>query len=280
MSRPTYSFEYFPPKSAEAEEDLFEAMGELATLNPSYMTVTYGAGGTTKDGTRKTLHRALQAYGIPMASHLTYLSTTKDVLDEYIDSLWNSGIKHIVALRGDLPKGASFDDFKGDDYHRFTSEFVEHILKRHPFEISVAAYPEKHPDAPSMKADIEALKKKCDAGATRAITQFFFDNHVYYDFVEKARAAGITTPIVPGVLPIHDLVGTRKFAARCGASVPEWLIAEFQGFELKPDEMKKIATEILTEQVLDLAANGVQHIHLYTLNRADITREACQALNK
>jgi len=280
MTKPSFSFEFFPPKSDDAADGLFQTMSELAALEPKYMTVTYGAGGSTKDGTRKTLQRAVKAFDVPMASHLTFLSTPKDVLDDYIDTLWNAGVKHLVALRGDLPKGRSYDEFQGDDYHKFTSEFVEYILKRHPFEISVGAYPEKHPDAPSLDADIAALKLKCDAGATRAITQFFFDNKVYYDFVDKAQAAGITTPIYPGVLPIHDFASMRNFAKRCGTNVPDWLIAEFQGFELKPQEAKKIATEILCEQVEDLAKNGVNHIHFYTLNKTAITQEACKILMK
>lgn len=254
-------------------------MKTLVALDPKYMTVTYGAGGSTKDGTRKALQHALTQFDIPMGSHLTFLSTTKPDLNDYIDTLWDMGVKHIVALRGDLPAGKQFSDFDNEQlYYKFTSNFVEALLKRHPFEISVGAYPEKHPDAPSLEADIEALRLKCDAGATRAITQFFFDNDIYYRFLDQVQKTGITTPICPGLLPIHDFNGMKNFAAKCNTTIPQWLEETFNNLDDNPAEAQKRATEILIKQTEDLVKNGVEHIHYYTLNKAGITKEACEAL--
>lgn len=279
MTRPTISFEFFPPKNEEGAQHLWRTMEDLAALGPKYMTVTYGAGGSTKDGTLETLTRAVKDYpAIPFASHLTFLSTKKADLDAYIDLLWKTGVKAIVALRGDLPKGASFDDFTGDEYYRYTSDFVAVLKKKHPFKIIVGAYPEKHPDAPSLEADINALKLKCAAGADHATTQFFFDNDVYYRFVEQCRKAGITTPINPGLIPIHDFASLKRFAARCAASIPDWLHEKFEGLEDKPEEAQKVATDLLILQTEDLAARGIPHIHYYALNKSAITREACEAL--
>lgn len=279
MTRPTISFEFFPPKNEDGAQALWQAMKELSALGPAYMTVTYGAGGSTKDGTLETLKRAVAEFpGIPFASHLTFLSTQKADLDPYIDALWESGVKTIVALRGDLPKGARFEDFAGDEYYRHTSEFVGILKQKHPFQIIVGAYPEKHPDAPSLEADIEALRLKCAAGADRVTTQFFFDNEVYFRFVEKCEKAGITIPINPGLIPIHDFAALTRFAARCQASIPAWLHEKFEGLEDKPEEARKIATDLLILQSEDLAARGIPHIHYYALNKSPITREACEAL--
>lgn len=279
MPRPTISFEFFPPKNEDGAAQLWEAMEELAALGPEYMTVTYGAGGSTKNGTLETLKRAVREFpDIPFASHLTFLSTKKDDLDPYIDALWSAGVKAIVALRGDLPKGTSFDDFTGEEYYKLTSEFVSILKARHPFKIIVGGYPEKHPDALNLEADIEALKMKCAAGADHVTTQFFFENDVFYRFVEKCRKAGIATPIYPGLLPIHDFAAMVRFAARCQAAVPAWLHEKFEGLEDKPEEARKIATDLLILQSEDLAAQGIKHIHYYTLNKAPITLEACGAL--
>lgn len=276
--KPSISFEYFPPKTKDSEAALWKAIPALAALGPKFMTITYGAGGSTKDKTLEIAAKMTSDYNIPVASHLTFLTTTRAQLDAYIEMLWDKNIRHIVALRGDLPKGKSFEDFRGDDYFKFTSNFVEHLKSKNNFEISVAAYPEKHPDAPSLAADIEALRKKCDAGATRAITQFFFENEKYYDFLDRCEAAGIKTPICPGLVPIHDFKALVRFAANCQAQVPAWLHEKFAGLEDKPIEARKIATALLVQQAEDLAKNGVKHIHFYTLNKAEITIDACRAL--
>ncbi len=276
MNMPTISFEYFPPKTEKADEALWNAMDNLAKLDPSYMTVTYGAGGSTRDGTFSTLKKARDRYGIPLASHLTFINTTKDELYDMVDTLWDEGIKHIIALRGDMPGDLEWPLLDDDNYFQYTSDFVAGLVARHPFEISVGCYPEKHPDAPSMEDDLRALKLKCDAGATRAITQFFFDNNLFYEFAEQCEKAGITTPIVPGLLPIHDFKSMCGFAKRCQASVPDWLHGRFE--DVSDEDAHKIAVDLLVGQSEDLAMNGVEHIHYYTLNKENITTEACQAL--
>ena len=272
---PTISFEFFPPQSADSESQLRDTVAALAALGPQYMTVTYGAGGSTQDKTLEITANMAREYDIPIASHLTFLSTAKADLEVYIDALWDNNIRHIVALRGDLPKGKTYDDFKGDEYFDYTSNFVSWLKSKHPFEISVGAYPEKHPDAPSLEADIEALRLKCDAGADRAITQFFFANECYYKFLDQCAAKNITTPICPGLVPIYDFQALQRFAKSCQASLPDWLHEKFSGLEDKPDEAYKIAEALLCEQVEDLRQNGVEHIHFYTLNKTPLTKTAC-----
>jgi len=276
--KPDISFELLPPKSADAEAAMWESVPSLAALDPTFMTVTYGAGGTTKDTTLKIAETMAAEQPMPIASHLTFLTTTRDELRGYLEELWGKNVRHIVALRGDVPKGKTFDDFLGDEFYKSTPEFIEDIVSMHPFEISVGAYPEKHPDAKSLDEDIATLKAKLDAGGHRGITQFFFDNDVYYTFMDKCAAAGIDKPVVPGLTPIHNFAGIVRFAKNCQANVPDWVCEKFEGLDDKPEEARKIATELLVEQSLDLAANGVEHIHYYTLNKSGITKEACEAL--
>ena len=278
MSKTTYSFEFFPPKTDGAAKTLWDAFPQLLDLNPKYMTVTYGAGGTTRDGTLDTIAKMMEKTDVCIGSHLTYINTTKGALYDYVDGLWEKGIRHIVALRGDMPDDLGWPLDTDGDYFQYTSDFVEGLVSRHPFEISVGAYPEKHPDADSLAKDIEALKLKCEAGSTRALTQFFFDNDVYYKFVDECQKAGITTPICPGLLPVHDFPKMLNFAERCQASVPKWMHEKFEGLEDKPEEARKVATDLLVEQSVDLKNNGVEHIHYYTLNKSDITKEACEAI--
>lgn len=276
MTKPTVSFEYFPPKTEKSDAALWEAMENLATLAPQYMTVTYGAGGSTRDGTLATLKKARDKFGIPLASHLTFINTTKDELYDLVDNLWNEDIRHIVALRGDMPGDLEWPLENDPNYFQYTSDFVEGLVARHPFEISVGCYPEKHPDAPSMEADLRALKLKCDAGATRAITQFFFDNELFYEYRDLCAQAGIETPIIPGLLPIHDFASMCRFAGKCQASVPDWLHGRFE--DVSEEDALKIALDLLVGQSEDLAQNGVEHIHYYTLNKAELTTQACEAL--
>ena len=279
MTRPSVSFEFFPPKSDKAAETLWLAAAELAALGPKYMTCTYGAGGSTRDGTVDTLKKMME-HEIPLAAHLTFINSRKEELKAYTDGLWEMGVRHIVALRGDMPDDAdvNWPLDSDENYFQYTSDFVEGLKSWHDFEISVGCYPEKHPDAPSLDADIQALKLKCDAGADRAITQFFFDNEEYYRFVEQVRSKGIETPICPGLLPIHDFKSMCGFAKRCQANVPDWICEKFAGLEDSPEDAQKIATDLLILQVEDLAKNGVEHIHFYTLNKSAITTEACEAL--
>ena len=280
MSKPTFSFEFFPPKTEAAAEILWDAVPDLIELGPLFMTVTYGAGGSTKDGTIDTIAKKMGLTDIPIGSHLTFLNTTKKDLHEYVDGLWNKGVKHIVALRGDMPADLTWPLDKDGEYFQYTSDFVEGLLEWHPFEISVGAYPEKHPDSKSLEDDIRALKLKFDAGAHRALTQFFFDNKVYYEFVEKCEQAGLKKPICPGLLPIHDFKSMCNFAKRCEAHVPDWLHTKFEGLEEKPDEARKVAIGLLVSQTEDLIQNGVPHIHYYTLNKSDITKQAVDAIKK
>ncbi|MFP4386266.1 MAG: methylenetetrahydrofolate reductase [NAD(P)H], partial [Alphaproteobacteria bacterium] len=273
VRKTTFSFELFPPKTEQASARLWAQMPELIALKPDFMTVTYGAGGTTKGGTLETIEKMMEMTDIPVGSHLTFINATKDELRTYVDKLLEKGIGHIIALRGDMPGDLNWPLDNDGDYFQYTSDFVEGLKSWHPtLEISVGAYPEKHPDAPSLEDDIQALKKKCDAGATRAITQFYFDNEQYYHFVEQCRNAGIDTSIVPGLLPIHDFEGMCKFAARCQTHVPSAMYEKFGSLLDQPDEARKLAIELLTVQVEDLIRNDVEHIHFYTLNKADIVK--------
>ncbi len=279
MSKTTFSFEFFPPKTEKSAEALWEAVPVLADLDPKFMTVTYGAGGSTKDGTINTIQKKMDMTDIPIGSHLTFLNTTKADLNEYVDGLWESGVKHIVALRGDMPADLQWPLDDDGEYFQYTSDFVEGLLARHPFEISVGAYPEKHPDSKSLADDIYALKMKCDAGAHRALTQFFFDNDLYYRFVDECLKADIKTQLCPGILPVHDFKSMCNFAKRCEANVPDWMHEKFAGLEDKPEEAHKVALDLLVSQTEDLVKNGVEHIHYYTLNKSDITKQAVEAIS-
>ncbi len=236
--------------------------------------MTYGAGGSTQDGTLDVACALMERVDADIAAHLTFINTDISKLKDYVDTLWSAGIKRLVALRGDLSPDLNWPLDPDENYFQYTSDFVEALLEWHDFDISVGAYPEKHPDAPSMKSDLIALKKKCDAGAHRAITQFFFGNDIFYSFCERVHAMQIDTPMVPGLLPIHDFDNMVKFAKRCEATVPLWV---HEKFENKSDEdRKKVAQEILNEQVFDLVKQGVPHIHFYTLNKDDMVIEACK----
>lgn len=268
MGKPAISFEFFPPKTPQGEESLMEAVKALATLKPSFMTVTFGAGGSTRDGTLKTLEAMRRVTDIPLACHLTFISITKTELKAYLDTLWDMGVRHIVALRGDMPADLQWPLDPDLDYYQYTSDFIEGIKAHKPFEISVGAYPDKHPDAPDLAADIIALKKKCEAGADRAITQFFFDHDRYSHFLTEVEDQGIKTPIVPGILPIGNYESMLKFADRCGAYIPHAIRTRFEGADAA--DHPEIAADILRWQIEDLARRGAQHLHFYTLNKADM----------
>ena len=271
----TFSFEFFPPRSDKARAALDETAARLAKLGPAFMTVTYGAGGTTTDPTLNAVLAIQKATGVPTASHLTYVSTPIYQVATYAQSLKDNGITHVVALRGDPPPGKPGDRHGGAGFYHSTPAFVASLNKAWGFDISVSAYPEKHPDTPSTEGDIEMLARKEDAGAKRAITQFFFDNEIFFRFRDEADAAGVTIPVVPGVLPIMDFAKMTGFAARCGASVPGWLHEKFAGAPA-PEESRKIALDVLSAQVKGLLAGGVKHVHVFTLNDAGMTEELCQ----
>ncbi|MBI4031046.1 MAG: methylenetetrahydrofolate reductase [NAD(P)H] [Proteobacteria bacterium] len=274
MSKPSVSFEFFPPRTDHGRAQLIETAKELALLKPAFMTVTYGAGGSTKGWTMEAAQRIQQETGIPTAAHLTCVNTFKDGIHGMAHELWANGIRHIVALRGDIPPVDAPLNYADRNYYHFANELVAGLKTLHDFEISVAAYPEKHPDAPDMATDISNLKRKCDAGATRAITQFFFENETYFRFLDRAQAAGITTPIIPGVLPIANFEKMLGFAKTCGADVPGWLRTIFE----ETEDPYRAAQEALIMQVRGLAARGVPHIHFYTLNNADLVTAVCKAL--
>ena len=272
------SFEFFPPKSEEMEAQLWRAVERLAPLAPNFVSVTYGAGGSTRERTHATVRRLLTETTLRPAAHLTCVSATRDEILEVAREYWDSGVRHLVALRGDPVAGVGtvYEPHPGG--FAYASDLVAGLRRVFDFELSVSAYPETHPAAGSMQAEIDNLKRKVDAGATRAITQFFFDNAIYLRYVEKARAAGITVPIVPGIMPVTNFAQTRRFAAMCGTSVPESMARHFDGLEEDADTRKLVAATLAAEQCTKLADEGVEDFHFYTLNRADLAYAICHIL--
>jgi methylenetetrahydrofolate reductase (NADPH) len=274
---PRVSFEFFPPKTAEAEEKLWATVKRLESLAPRFVSVTYGAGGSTRERTHHTVCRIRGETPLEPAAHLTCIGASRAEIDEVARQYWRAGIRHIVALRGDPPNGAAGYVPHPDGY-RWAAELVTGLKRVADFEISVAAFPETHPEAASPEIDLDNLKRKIDAGANRAITQFFFDVEVYLRFVERVRAAGIHVPIVPGILPVTNFAQVKKFAAMCGAAVPDWMGAQFEGLDDDPETRRLVAASIAAEQCRLLQANGVNEFHFYTLNRADLTVAICHML--
>jgi len=273
----SFSFEFFPPATPETTQSLWHCIESLAPLRPAFVSVTYGAGGGTRERTHATVRRILAETDLLPAAHLTCVAATRAEVDAVVREYGEAGVRHIVALRGDPPGGDSrFRPHPGG--YRNAAELVEGIQRIDDFEISVAAYPEVHPEARSAKADLDFLKRKIDAGAGRAITQFFFDAGIYLRFVEKARAAGISVPIVPGILPVTNFGRVRLFAARCGASVPGWLAELFEGLDEKPEIRQLVATSVAAAQCQALLESGVREFHFYTLNRPELTRAICHLL--
>ncbi len=269
------SLEFFPPKTEKAAEALWEDIPKLAALNPSYISVTYGAGGSSKNWTVDTAIRIFRETMVPTAAHLTCIGTKKSEIENIARKLHENHIHHIIALRGDMPKDGVIPDSNDNDYYHYANELIEGLYKICEFDISVAAYPEKHPEAPNIDVDIDNLKKKFDAGASRAITQFFFDNNKYYDFLEKVRKAGINAPIIPGIFPISNFENTVKFAKMCNTSIPKNLYKIFENKPSCSEEHIKRAAEICAAQICDLRDNGVKHFHFYTLNRSRLVVDSC-----
>jgi methylenetetrahydrofolate reductase (NADPH) len=272
------SFEFFPPKTAEMEQTLWEAVTRLAPLEPNFVSVTYGAGGSTRERTHATVKRILGETMLTPAAHLTCVAATCAEIDAVIGAYAQAGVRHIVALRGDPLAGAGEKYAPHPGGYRNAADLVAGIKRLADLEVSVSAYPEKHPDSPSVSADIDMLKAKVDAGATRAITQFFFENDLYFRYLDRVRAAGIDIPIVPGILPVQNFKTTKTFAARCGASVPAWLADRFDGLDDDAATRKLIAAAVAAEQVLDLVDHGVTDFHFYTMNRADLVYAICHLL--
>lgn len=271
------SFEFFPPKSAAMEETLWHCVTRLSTLDPVYVSVTYGAGGSTRERTHATVCRLLTETTLVPAAHLTCVGATRAEIDAIARRYWDAGVRHLVALRGDPPESGGVYHAHADGY-AYAADLVAGLKRVAPFDISVAAYPEGHPEAASLDADLDNLKRKIDAGASRAITQFFFDVDVFFRFLDRARAAGIAVPIIPGILPVSNVATVRRFAAMCGTTVPAWMNELFDGLDDDPDTRKLVAAAVATEQCRALHAGGVKHFHFYTLNRADLTFAICHVL--
>lgn len=272
------SFEFFPPKTEKMEAALWAAIDRLQVLGPEFVSVTYGAGGSTRERTHATVSRIARDTDLRPAGHLTCVGATRAEVDDVIANYWEVGVRHIVALRGDAPDGAGSRYEPHPGGYANAAELVEGILRLHPFDVSVGGYPEGHPDSPSIDADLDNLKAKVDAGASRVITQFFFDNAHYLRFVERARAHGIWCPIVPGIVPIHNFKQISRFANMCGTSIPSWLAHRFDGLDDDPATTHLVAAAIAAEQVMDLVDQGVSTFHFYTLNRADLVYAICHLL--
>jgi methylenetetrahydrofolate reductase (NADPH) len=272
------SFEFFPPKTEEMERSLWEAVGRLAPLAPNFVSVTYGAGGSTRERTHSTVRRILAETALTPAAHLTCVAATKPEIDAVIEAYRDAGVRHIVALRGDPTGGVGETYAPHPGGYLNGADLVAGIKRHSDIEVSVSAYPEKHPDSPSVQADIDMLQAKVDAGATRAMTQFFFENDRYFDYLDKVRARGIYIPIVPGILPVQNFKQVKSFAARCGTSVPAWLAERFEGLDEDVATRKLIAAAVAAEQVLDLVERGVTEFHFYTMNRADLVYAVCHLL--
>ncbi len=273
----TVSFEFFPPKTPQMEETLWRSITRLAPFQPEFVSVTYGAGGSTRQRTHDTVKRILDETALTPAAHLTCVGADRGEVDEVIREYWQAGVRHIVALRGDPPEGqSSYTPYPGG--YAYASDLVAGIRAVGDFEISVAAYPEGHVDAPDAQAEIDNLKRKIDAGATRAITQFFFDTDCFLRYLDRIRDAGITIPVVPGIMPVTNFAGASRMAKMNGASVPEWFANLFDGLEQETETRKLIAAIAAAEQCVRLRAHGVHDFHFYTLNRADLTYALCHIL--
>jgi methylenetetrahydrofolate reductase (NADPH) len=266
---PELSFEFFPPRTEALEQQLWSCIRRLAPLAPHFVSVTYGAGGTTHARTHATVTRLVRETDLTPAAHLTCVGATREEVDAVAMGYWNAGVRHIVALRGDPPPGTDYTPHPGG--YRYASDLVAGLKRVADFEVSVAAYPETHPAALSPEDDLDNLKRKLDAGATRAITQYFFDTPKYLRFLERCLAAGITAPIVPGIMPVSNYTQAVKFSAMCGATVPAWLGHMFDGTEDDPDQRRAVAGIVAAEQVRVLQANGIDEFHVYTLNRPELT---------
>ena len=272
------SFEFFPPKTAEMETNLWESIHRLAPLEPTFVSVTYGAGGTTRERTHATVARLVKETSLKPAAHLTCVGATRDEVDDVIRAYAQAGVKHIVALRGDPAEGlgAQFRAHPGG--YQTSTELVAGIRKLGDFEVTVSAYPEKHPESSTLDQDIDVLAAKVDTGATRAITQFFFENETYLKYLNRVRQRGSNIPILPGIVPVQNFKQTASFAKKTGASVPPWLAERFAGLEDDPATRRLIAAAVAAEQVLDLVDEGICDFHFYTMNKADLVYAICHLL--
>ncbi len=274
---PSVSFEFFPPNNDAGEERLWEVTARLAPLAPTFVSVTYGAGGSTRVRTDRVVRRIQSETGIDVAAHLTCVGASKAEVDEIATGWWAAGIRKIVALRGDMPPGTGAYTPHPEGY-RNAEDLVGGLKRIADFDISVAAYPESHPDSVSPEADMDNLKRKIDAGASRAITQYFFDTELYLRFRDRAAAAGITVPMTPGILPVTNFAKVIEFSARCGATVPDWMAELFDGLDDDPETRKFVAVSVADDQCQRLRSEGIDNFHFYTLNRADLSYAICWRL--
>lgn len=276
-NRVEVSFEFFPPTSEALASKHWQALNRLAPLGPKFVSVTYGAGGSTRERTHELVSKIRRETTLEPAAHLTCVGATVNEIEAVAEKYWESGIQHIVALRGDPQEGQSeFQPHPGG--FSGSVDLIAHLKKMHDFEITVGCYPEIHPDAASSLADIDYLKRKMDAGATRAITQFFFDPEVYLRFVDRAHAHGITIPIVPGILPVTSYSKIRQFSGQCGTQIPAWLTHLFETLDEDPATRNLVAAMVASEQCLQLQQAGITDFHFYTLNRADLVYSVCHTL--
>ena len=275
------SFEFFPPKTLEMEQKLWDSIQQLQPLHPSFVSVTYGAGGTTRERTHHTVRRIIEETDLKPAAHLTCVGASRAEVDQVARDYWEAGVRHIVALRGDAPPTASGEGGRYEPHpqgYRYCCDLIDGLKKIANFEITVAAFPEKHPESASFDADIDILKRKIDAGATRAITQYFFDVEHYFRFIERLHQQRITIPVIPGLLPVGNVAQVKKFSQLCGASVPSWLLELFDGLDHDPLKRNAVAISVGERQVRALMAFGVKDIHFYSLNRADLVGAICRML--
>lgn len=276
--RLSVSFEFSPPKTEEAEAELWRSIRRLEPMGPSFISVTYGAGGSTRDRTHATVKRVVEETSLKPAAHLTCVGASRADVDAVIHAYWEAGVRHIVALRGDPPSGVgtAYQPFPGG--YATTPDLIRGIKAIGDFEVSVSAYPERHPESPSIEHDFDLLKRKIDAGATRAITQFVFDTDIHARFRDAALRHGITIPIVPGIMPTTNFKGISRMAAKCGASVPDWLAALFDGLDQDPQTRLLVSGFVAADQAARLEALGFDHLHFYTLNKADLVYSVCHML--
>ena len=270
------SFEFFPPKTEAMAETLWESVKTLEPLDPRFVSVTYGAGGSTRERTHQAVRRIVSETGMPAAAHLTCVDATRDQVDAVAREYWEEGVRHIVALRGDMPDGKPYAPHPGG--YANAAELIAGLKEVSDFEISVAAYPEVHPDSPDAQADIDNLKRKFDAGATRAITQFFFEPDCYFQFRDRARAAGIDGEIVPGIMPVMSYAAVERMSGLCGTAIPDWMRGLFDGLDERPAARQLVSATIAAELCRKLYAGGVRQMHFYTLNRAELSYAICHML--
>ena len=272
------SFEFFPPKTEKMEETLWASITRLAPLGPRFVSVTYGAGGSTRERTHATVARLVRDTDLKPAAHLTCVGASRAEIDDVVRGYRDAGVRHIVALRGDPVGGVGTRYRPHPDGYASTTDLIAGIRAIGDFEISVSAYPEKHPESPDVATDIAILKRKVEAGASRAITQFFFDNDKFERYVDRVRAAGIDVPIVPGIVPVVNFEQSAAFARKAGASVPTWLAQRFEGLENDPATRQLVAAAVSAEQVMDLIDRGFRQFHFYTMNRADLVYAVCHMM--